>query len=224
MSRRTFFVSIFLSCLSVFAVVHAAPQIRTLVLTGHPGELPVVEMGGHSYVEIEALTRLANGSLSFSGTQIVVTLPSPGPSTTAKNPEAGDSATLGFSKNFLQAAIEEMAVIREWRSTLVHAVRQEMPVTETWVASSYAEAQKNLRLVSLAVVTEADRNAFQLLTNELSNMKKLSDRFAEANKSRTYVGTDALENDPLDKRILNCAHSLAAMAANNQFIDDGSCH
>jgi hypothetical protein len=184
----------------------------------------VVEMGGHSYVDIEALTRLANGSLSFSGTQIVVTLPSPGPSTTAKNPEAGDSATLGFSKHFLQAAIEEMAVIREWRSTLVHAVRQEMPVTEAWVASSYAEAQKNLRLVSLAVVTEADRNAFQLLTNELSNMKKISDRFAEANKSRTYVGTDALEDDPLDKKILDCAHSLAAMAANNQFMDDGSCH
>ena len=222
MPRRTFFVSIFLSCLSVFVVVHAAQQIRTLVLTGHPGELPVVEMGGHSYVDIEALTRLANGSLSFSGTQIVVTLPSP--STTAKNPEGGDSATQGFSKHFLQAAIEEMAVIREWRSTLVQAVRQEMPVTEAWVASSYAEAQKNLRLVSLAVVTEADRNAFQLLTNELSNMKKLSDRFAEANKTRTYVRTDALENDPLDKRILNCAHSLATMAANNQFIDDGSCH
>jgi hypothetical protein len=55
-------------------------------------------------------------------------------------------------------------------------------------------------------------------------MKKLSDRFAEAKKSRTYVPTDALESDPLDKRILGCAHSLAAMAASNQFIDDGSCH
>ena len=97
-------------------------------------------------------------------------------------------------------------------------------MTEAWVVSSYAEAQKNLRLVSLAVVTEVDRNAFQLLTNELSNMKKLSDRFVEANKSRTYVATDALENDPLDKGILDCAHSLAAMAVNNQFIDDGSCH
>jgi hypothetical protein len=28
----------------------------------------------------------------------------------------------------------------------------------------------------------------------------------------------------LDQSILNCAHSLAAMAANGQFVDDASCH
>jgi hypothetical protein len=216
--------SIFFCGLAGFVVVYAAPQNRTLVLAGHAGELPVVEMSGRSYVEIEAFMRLANGSMSFRGNQIVVTLPVPGPSTAEKNPETVESAAAAFSKDFLRAAIEEMAVIREWRSTLVNAVRQGLPVTEVWVASCYGEAQKNLRLASLAVATESDRNALQLVTNELSNMKKLSDRFAEANKSRTYVPTDALESDPLDKRILGCAHSLAAMAANNQFIDDGSCH
>jgi len=183
-----------------------------------------VEMGGRSYVEIEALTRLANGSVSVRGSQIVVTLPSPERSTAARSLEAGESGTAGFSKEFLKAAIEEMAVIREWRGTLLNTIRQGMPVTELWVASSYAEAQRNLRLVSLAVTTEADRNTMQLLTNVLNNMKKLSDRFAEANKSRTYVPPDVLDSDPLDKRIVSCAHSLAAMAANNQFIDDGSCH
>lgn len=117
-----------------------------------------------------------------------------------------------------------MAVIREWRSTLTNAVRQGFPVTEDWVTSFHAQAQKNLRLVSLAAATESDRNALNLVTNELNNMKKLSDRFVEANKSRTYIATDALANDPLDKRILNCAHSLATMAANDEFVDDGSCH
>jgi hypothetical protein len=62
-----------------------------------------------------------------------------------------------------------------------------------------------------------------LLNNEFNNMKKLSDRFVEANQSRTYVPPTALDNDPLDQKILSCAHSLAAMAANNQFVDDGSC-
>jgi hypothetical protein len=183
-----------------------------------------VETGGRSYVEIEALARLLNGSLSFKGSQIVMTLPSPGPSSPTKTFDTAGSAAPGFSKDFLKAAIEEMAEIREWRSTLLNAVRQGMPVTEAWAASSYGQVQNNLRLVSLAVTTEGDRSALQLLTSELNNMKKLSDRFAEANKSRTYVPPDALENDPLDKKILNCAHSLAAMAANNQFVDDGSCH
>ena len=95
----------FLSSLSVFLMVRAAPQSRTLVLAGHSGELPVVEIGGRSYVDVEALARLANGSLSIRGNQIVLTLPSPGASTPAMNLETGQSVASGFSKNFLTAEI-----------------------------------------------------------------------------------------------------------------------
>jgi len=201
----------------------AAQQVRTLIMTGHPGELAVVEMSGRSYVELEALARLANGSLSFRGNQIVLTLPSSSANATASNPTASHSDTVGFSKEFLRAGIEAMAAVREWRSALVNAIRQGFPVTEDWMASFRAEAQQNLRLVAVAVSTESDQKALQLLTNEFNNMKALSNRFVEANKSRTYVPTTALDNDPMDQRILNCAHSLAAMAANNQFVDDGAC-
>jgi hypothetical protein len=210
--------------LAVFVVGHASPQNRTLVITGHPGELLVVEMGGRSYVDIEALTRLANGSLSFRGNQIVLTLPAPAASTAPSNPETSQAGASGFSKDFIKAGIEEMAVIREWRSALLNAIRQGYPVTEDWVASFRGQAQQNLRLVSLAVSTDSDRNALQLITNEFNNMKKLSDRFLDANRSRTYVSPNSLDNDSLDQKILNCAHSLAAMASNNQFADDGSCH
>ena len=227
MLRRIFLlllVVLFFSSLRVFVVAYATPQNRTLVLAGHPGELPVVEMGGRSYVDIEALTQLINGSLGFRGNQMVLTLPAPGASTQASNPETGPSGAPGFSKDFLKAAIEEMAVIREWRSALINAIRQGYPVTEDWARTFHAQAQQNLRLVSVAASTESDRNALQLLTNEFKNMKKLSDRFVEANRSRTYVPPNALDQDPLEQRILNCAHSLAAMASNNQFVDDGSCH
>lgn len=116
-----------------------------------------------------------------------------------------------------------MSEIREWRSALISAIRQGYPVTEEWVASFRGQAQQNLRLASVAASTESDRNALQLLTNEFNNINKLTDRFVQASKSRTYVSPNALDNDPLDQKILNCAHSLAAMAASNQFVDDGSC-
>lgn len=212
------------SSLPIFVMVQAAPQNRTLVLTGHPGELSVVEMSGRSYVDIEALARLANGTLSFRGNQIVLTLPTAGASAPPTYPETGQPGGSGFSKEFLKAGLEEMVVIREWRSALINAIRQGYPVTEDGVGPFRAQAQQNLRLVSLAASTESDRNAAQLLSNEFNNMKKLTDRFVEANKSRTYVSPNALESDPLDQKILNCAHSLAAMASNNQFVDDGSCH
>lgn len=213
-----------LCSLPALLMVHAAPQNRTLVVTGHPGELPVVEMDGHFYVNLEALTRLANGSLSFKGNQIVLTLPALGARPPATKLEPSQPGASGFSKDFLKAAIEEMSVIREWRSALINAIRQGYPVTEEWVGTFRAQAQQNLRLVSLAVSAESDRNALQLLTNESNNMKKLSDRYVEATKSRTYIPPTALESDPLDQRILDCAHSLAAMASANQFVDDGSCH
>jgi hypothetical protein len=207
--------SLLFLCFSVLALTHSAEHNRTFTVAGHSGEIPVTEIGGRSYVEIEALTRLANGSLSFRGNQIVLTLPPSNANTT--------TAVQRFTKEFLRAGIEQMSVIREWRSTLISAVQHGFPITDDWMTSFSDRAQHNLSLVSLAASTESDKNAFQLLTNEFNNMKQLSNRFVEANKSRTYIRTDALENDPIDRRILNCGHSLAAMAASGQFVDDGSC-
>ena len=223
-SRLALFIALVsFSSLPVLVKLSAAPQNRTLVLTGHPGELTVMEMGGRYYVDVEALTRAANGSIQFKGNQIVLTLSTSTANTPATDSHASPSTTSGFSKDFLRAAIEEMSVIREWRSALINAVRQGNPVTEDWVASFRGQAQENLRLVSVAASTDADRNALRLLNNEFTNLKKLTDRFVEANRSRTYVSPNALDDDPLDQKILSCAHSLAAMAANNQFVDDGSC-
>jgi hypothetical protein len=208
--------SLLFLCLFFLLLVHAAQQSRTFTVAGHYGEIPVAEMDGRSYVQIEALAQLANGSLSSRGNQIVLTLSPP-------NASMSTTGARGFTRDFLTAGIEQMSVIREWRSTLISAVQRGYPITDDWMTSFSDRAQHNLRLVSLAASTESDKNAFQLLTNEFNNMKQLSDRFVDANKSRTYMRTDAVENDPLDRRILNCGHSLAAMAASGQFADDGSC-
>jgi len=203
-----------------FLLVEAAQKSRTLVINGHPGEVAVIERDGHPYAEIETLARMMNGSLSFNGNQIILTLPGAG----ALAPTITQPSPSGFTKDFIRTGIEEMAVIREWRSTLRNAVERGYPVTEDWIEGFQARAEQSLRLVSLAATTESDKGAVQLLTNEFNNMKNLSNRVLEANKSRTYVSYESLNNDPMDQRILNCARSLAAMAANGQFADDGSCH
>jgi len=212
---------VLLSLFLTLLFVEGAQTNRTLVISGHTGELAVKEMNGHSYVEIDALARLTNATLAFSGNRIVLTLP--GGSSDAQATATQPSAT-GFTKDFLRAAIEQMSAVREWRSTLINAIQRGFPVTGDWMNALSTEAQYHLRLVSVAASSEDDRKALQLLTNEFNNMKKLSDRFVEANKSRVYVPPNTLDNDPLDQRILNCARSLSAMAANNQFVDEGFCH
>jgi hypothetical protein len=117
-----------------------------------------------------------------------------------------------------------MSVIREWRSTLVTAVQNGYSVTDDIVAGYRAQAAKNLKLASVAASTDSDRNAFQLLSNELDNMQKLSDKILAARKNMNYISPDALKDSPLDQQILSCARSLAAMAASGQFQDDGACH
>lgn len=213
---------VLLPATAVIFLAQAGQISRTFVIRGHPGEATIVEKDGRSYVELEALARLTNGSLGFSGTQVILTLPA-----TAENGAAAAGVhpnTTGFSKEFIRSGIEEMAVIREWRSALKNAVQRGFPVTEDWIETYRARAEQSLRLLSLAASTESDKQAFQLLSNEYNNMKVLSDRFVQANKSRTYVSHQSLDNDPLDQRILSCARSLAAMAASGQFADEGTCH
>jgi len=203
------------------ALAQVARQTRTLIVNGHSGDTAIVEIEGRSYVELEALVRIANGALRFNGNQISVTLPAGGGG--SERASAIPPPAQGFSKEFLRAGIEQMAVIREWRIALTNAVERGYPVTEDWVGAYRSEATQNLRLASVTASTDADRNAVRLLGSELNNMNKLNQRFLDANQSMTMVATDALKGDPLDQKIVNCGHSLAAMVSSGQFVDDGSC-
>ena len=207
--------------LPTLALSQVARQTRTLVVNGHSGDTALVEIEGRSYVELEALVRIANGALRFDGNQISVTVPAGGSG--SERASATPPANPGFSKEFLRAGIEQMAVIREWRIALMNAIERGYPVTEDWVGAYRSQATQNLRLASVAASSDADRNAVRLLGSELNNMNKLNQRFLDANQSMTMVPTDALKGDPLDQKIVNCGHSLAAMASSGQFVDDGSC-
>lgn len=194
----------------------------TLVIKGHSGQIPVAQINGRSYVDVEALARLTSGSLSFAGNQIILSLPgsstgTPAPPTTSQPPESA------FSKGFLKAGIEEMSIIREWRGAVLNCVRNGYPVTDSFLNGYRDQAATSLRMASVAASTDADQSAFQLLSNEFDKMQKLSNKILAARQNMNYISPDALKNDPLDQQILSCARSLAAMAAAGQFQDDGSC-
>jgi len=213
-----------LLALPIFALAQAAQQNLTLIVNGRPGGVTVVQLNGRPYVEIEALARVASGSLSFKGNQIILTLPASTASMLPTPPSSTEPANQGFSKEFLRAGIEEMAAIREWRSVLANAVQHGYPITEDWLSVYRVQAAKGLTLASVAVSTDSDRDALGLLTNEFDNMQKLSNAILELRKSMDYISPTTLNDDPLDQKIMNCAHALASMAAGRQFLDDGSCH
>ena len=212
------------------ALAQDANQNRTLIVNGQSGIVNVIQVNGRSYVDLEALARAANGSLSFSGNQIALSLPgSPSrANTTAANATAAPAPAAapnpGFSQAFLTAGIEQMSTLREWHAALAAAIQNGTPVEAGWLAPYRNQAATNLRLASVAIQTNSDRKAFQLLTNEFQNMAKLADKYIAARANLSYISPDALQSDDLNQRIVACGHSLGSMAASGQFVDDGSCN
>jgi hypothetical protein len=180
---------------SGIALAQDVNQNRTLVINGHSEEAPMIQVNGRSYVDLEALVRAVHGSLSFAGNQIVLTLSCSPANTTATAVAAPDQALRpGFSKGFLKAGIEQMATIREWHTALATAIQGGSPIAADWLAPYRAQAAMNLRLASVAVSTDSDRSALQLLNNEFQNMANLSDKYVAARANMKYISPDALQN------------------------------
>ena len=97
-------------------------------------------------------------------------------------------------------------------------------MTAGLLAPYRAQSTTNLRLASAAISTASDRGAYQLLSNEFQNMGQLSDKYVAKRANMTFISPDALQNDDLNQRFVACGHSLGAMAASGQFVDDGSCN
>ncbi len=73
-----------------------AQQNLTLTVAGQAIQIPIVQTKGKSYVDINALARLTNSSLSFKGNQVILTPPDSSLRTPPAAPEA--SATAGQQK------------------------------------------------------------------------------------------------------------------------------
>jgi hypothetical protein len=203
--------------LPVFISAQSAPHPQTLVVNGQAGKTTVVQVNGRSYVDVEALAQIANGTVAFKDNQITLTVPA------SASGSSGQQSPPGFSKEFLSAAIESIAAVREWRTGIATAIQNSISVTDSWVAAFQRQANDSLRQASVAAITATDRAALQLLTNEYNNMRTWSDRLIAARKTLQYMSQEDMNSDPLFQQILTCSHSLAAIVANGQFQDEPAC-
>ena len=206
--------------LTVNGSAQTPQKATTFTIAGHPGEAQLLHINGKSYVDIEALARLTQGSLSFKGNLTILTLP---PSD-GEAPAATPHAKAGFSTAFVQAGIEEMSVIREWRIAIVNAVLNNNPISADWVSEHHRKAEKYLALTSAAASTDDDRSAFPLLTAEFNNMQKLSEAYLAMRNQAAFLSPDTFDNGPLEEQILTCARGFVSMTETHEFLDQAACH
>src|ERR1700756_5541400 len=97
--------------LSGVALMVAAQQVSSLIVSGQQGQAKVVQVQGANYVEVNGLARLTGGSISFSGNQLVLTLPGSGGDSQAAQAAAPSAPAGGLSNDFLNAGIEAMSQV-----------------------------------------------------------------------------------------------------------------
>jgi hypothetical protein len=209
-------------------LAQAERQTTTLVVNGQTGQTEVLQINGRTYVDLKALSDIANGSVGFTRDRIILTVPqsNSGASSATAPPPQDDSSTL--SRDFMKAGIESIAAMREWASPLASAIQNGYPVTESWVANYRDKAAQSIDLASAAATTDADRSALQLLNNEFASVREWSNNLLKAKESMDTgeyaTSADALRNTPQSQKIIACGHFLASMLGSGHFQDDSSCH
>ena len=92
MKRILLFSLSLILLLSLSAFAQDAQKNLTFIVAGQPGQAPIVQINGKSYVDIEAMARFTNSSLSFKGNQVILTPQGSPASMPAANPEPSASA------------------------------------------------------------------------------------------------------------------------------------
>jgi hypothetical protein len=199
----------------------------TVVVNGQTGTAGVIQENGRSYVDVAALVQIANGSLSFRGNTIVLTLPAAaGGAAAAESPKAVDETAL--SRDFMKAGIEEMALLREWGAAVAYVIQNGYPLQEQWAANYREQAANGLRSATVAATTAGDKGALQLLSNEFDGVRQWSDGLVEASKNmataKYSMAPGSLREEPQSQKLIACWRFLGSMLGSGSFHDDNSCH
>lgn len=213
-------------CLMLAGAVFAqtAPGRKTLVVNGQSADGAVVQIDGHSYVEVDTIARLINAAVSFEPGRVILT---------AGAGDAGAKAERtapGLSKGFAKAGTSQLAEMREWKAAIASAIRSGV-AGGNWLGPLLhdyrARAEASLGQTSLAAKTESDQKALQLLKNHLASLVEW-DTTTQATihslNAEQSVNPVAAQNDPMLAKISECGNFLSAMLVDGEFADNGSCH
>jgi hypothetical protein len=196
---------------------------KVLVVNGKTIESPVIQIDGHSYVNIETLAQITNGVIGVQPDRIVLTIRPAASSAPPPPPPPPE----GLSKEFAREAIAVLAEMREWRGAIGTTRSYNVPFTGTWPQDYHDHMEASLQHVAIAASTDSDHDALQLLENDFENLSSWAgDVIAERqalNATKT-VDPNMMQNDQTLAKISTCSSFLSSMLVSGVFADSPSCH
>ena len=221
-----------ISCAILFGLVLACAGMlfaqgsadRALFVNGKSAGT-VVQIGGRSYVDLDTVAKITNGSVTVEPNRVLLTFAATGTSPDAD--AAAPPPQTGLSKEFARLAIADLAEMREWRGAIGTIYTYGLPVVGTWPQDYWNRANANLMQAAVAATTATDQDALQLLRNEFTNLAQwASDMVAtrQALNATKSVNPNAMQNDATLSKISACSRFLNSMLVSGTFADDPSCH
>ena len=197
-------------------------QEYTLVLNGQSGRIFVYRINGHAFVDIDALARITNGSASIQGHELILTLPA------ASASALTSAASERMTRDFMAAALKDLAIIKEWHTAMAHALQRGVPGDGSRLVIFRDRAMEGLRLATVDASTHSDEEALRLLTNHFNQVERWKHKMVDARKSMSTanysITPDALDKDSEYQTIASCSQFLSTMLAGGRYEDNGSCH
>ena len=199
---------------------------RTLVINGHPGEATVYRIDNRAFVDLETLVQIGSGSVEYQDGRIVVTLPSIRSSPTMPQ---SDAAEPSLSSGFVTAAIQELATIKEWHSTIAFALQRAVPGDGSRLAVLRDRTVTGLQLTTVQAGNDADRAALALLTSHFKRVdtwySKVMGEHRTMDTAKYSMSVDALDRDPDYQQLKKCQEFLGRLFADGKYFDDSvTCH
>jgi hypothetical protein len=221
----TLLVSV-IACAGILYAQTTAPE-KPFVVNGKAMGT-VLEVGNRSYVDVETVAQIMNGSVTIETNRILLNTAGP---ETAKSLEPratpAPSRSSGLSREFSRAAIAELAEMREWRGAVGAILTYGVPVVGTWPQDYHDRVSASLDQVGVAATTDSDRQALDLLRHNFDNLAQWADGVVATrnnlNATKT-VSPNAMQNDPALAQITDCSRFLSSMLVSGSYADNPSCH
>jgi hypothetical protein len=196
----------------------AGERRMALVVNDRSAANAVIQVNGRSYVDLEALARVTNASVSLHENRVVVRLPEAAASEAAQAPDK-------LSKEFARAAIMHLAKARAWKEVVMLGIQLGVPAG-SWSGDYRSQTQQTLMLAGVAVSTPGDRKTMDLLQRQFAHLQQWDNDISNtraamiANQS---VDPNALENDSRLAGISACQDFLSTVIVGGTYAEDVSC-
>jgi hypothetical protein len=223
---KALYVSIVLLLFSGNALAQSDHVQRTIVVNGHSGEATIYQIDGKSFIDLETLVKISNGTIAFQGNQITVLLPGP---QEAQNAQASEPKANppGMSTEFMRSGVGFVSAIKAWTNALTYAVQKGVPGDGSRIVILRDQAAEALRMAKVSISTESDNHSYQLLSTHFDDVHNWSDRLIGERKSmetgKYSMSTDALANDSTYQRITGCTKFLGTMIPSGHYQDNANC-